>query len=108
VRTPPPPLAAAHDTFTQLGAGPWAARAAAEIRAADGGRDASDNALTVQEYEIASLAATGLTNREIGKQLFLSPRTVSTHLYRIFPKLGVSSRAALRDALAQVPPPEHQ
>jgi DNA-binding NarL/FixJ family response regulator len=61
--------------------------------------------LTIQEYEIASLAAGGLTNKEIGQRLHLSHRTVSTHLYRIFPKLGVTARAALRDALAQVPQP---
>ena len=51
------------------------------------------------------LAAAGLTNKRIGEQLFLSHRTVSTHLYRIFPKLGITSRAALRDALATVPRP---
>ena len=56
--------------------------------------------LTAQEHEIAVLAAAGLTNKQIGEQLFLSHRTVSTHLYRIFPKLGISSRAQLRDALA--------
>ena len=61
--------------------------------------------MTIREYEIASLAATGLTNKEIGQRLHLSHRTVSTHLYRVFPKLGVTSRAALRDALAQVPQP---
>jgi DNA-binding CsgD family transcriptional regulator len=55
--------------------------------------------LTAQELQIARLAATGLSNREIGLQLFLSPRTVGAHLYRVFPKLGVTSRAALRDAL---------
>ncbi|WP_405883229.1 helix-turn-helix transcriptional regulator [Streptomyces sp. NBC_01136] len=55
--------------------------------------------LTVQERQIAQLAATGLTNKEIGAKLFLSPRTVSSHLYRIFPELGITSRAALRDAL---------
>ena len=42
------------------------------------------------------LAAEGLTNREIGQQLYLSHRTVSSHLHRIFPKLGVASRAELR------------
>jgi DNA-binding NarL/FixJ family response regulator len=61
--------------------------------------------LTTQEYEIAELAAAGLTNRQIGEQLFLSHRTVSTHLYRIFPKLGITSRAALRDALATISRP---
>ena len=48
---------------------------------------------------MALLAATGLSNPEIGRRLFLSPRTVSSHLYRAFPKLGITSRAALRDAL---------
>ncbi|MER5916544.1 helix-turn-helix transcriptional regulator [Streptomyces sp. NPDC001982] len=46
-----------------------------------------------------SLAAAGLSTKQIGEKLFLSPRTVSTHLYQLFPKLGVTSRAALRDAL---------
>jgi DNA-binding CsgD family transcriptional regulator len=55
--------------------------------------------LTAQEREIASLAATGLTNKQIGARLNLSPRTVSAHLYHMFPKLGITSRAALRDAL---------
>jgi len=55
--------------------------------------------LTPQQVEIAALAATGLTNKEIGQRLYLSHRTVGAHLYRIFPKLGISSRAALADAL---------
>ena len=55
--------------------------------------------LTPQEREVAQLAATGMTNREIAARLYVSPRTVSAHLYRIFPKLGITSRAALRDAL---------
>jgi DNA-binding NarL/FixJ family response regulator len=49
------------------------------------------------------LAATGLTNKPIGQRLFLSHRTVGGHLHRIFPKLGITSRAALRDALATPP-----
>ncbi|MFD7135233.1 response regulator transcription factor [Streptomyces sp. NPDC059894] len=57
-------------------------------------------ALTVQELEIATLAATGLTNKQIAERLFLSHRTIGTHLYQIYPKLGINSRAALRDALA--------
>jgi len=53
------------------------------------------DALTPQELQVVRLAATGATNREIGAQLFLSPRTVGSHLYRAYPKLGVSSRAEL-------------
>ena len=70
------------------------------------GRHASDGgiaSLTPQEREVAQLAATGLTNREIAARLYMSPRTVSAHLYRIFPKLGIRSRAALRDALSEKP-----
>jgi len=48
------------------------------------------------------LAAAGLSNREIGQRLFLSHRTVASHLYRIYPKLGVTGRAQLRAALAAV------
>ena len=59
--------------------------------------------LTPQEREVAQLAATGMTNREIAARLYVSPRTVSAHLYRIFPKLGITSRAALRDALDSTP-----
>ena len=63
-------------------------------------RAAGQLSLTLQEREIALLAATGMTNRQIATQLYMSPRTVSAHLYRIFPKLGITSRAALRDALS--------
>ncbi|WP_083401823.1 helix-turn-helix transcriptional regulator [Pseudofrankia sp. EUN1h] len=76
------------------GAGPAAAVAAGPGRSA--GRV---ERLTPQELQIAQLAATGLTNKQIGEKLFLGHRTVSAHLYRIFPKLGITSRAALRDAL---------
>jgi DNA-binding NarL/FixJ family response regulator len=55
--------------------------------------------LTAQELQIAQLAADGLSNREIGQRLFLSHRTISTHLYRVFPKLGITSRAELSAAL---------
>ncbi|MFI5896354.1 LuxR C-terminal-related transcriptional regulator [Actinoplanes sp. NPDC051513] len=97
-------LAAAVEAFDRLGAGPWSGRAAAELRAAGptrmgGAIDAE--VLTAQEREIAELAATGLTNKEIGERLGLSPRTIAAHLYRAFPKLGISSRAALRDALTR-------
>ena len=102
-------LAAALATFSCLGAGPWAARADAELKATGQKRHRPDGngpaPLTPQELEIAELAATGLTNKEIGAKMYLSPRTVSAHLYRIFPKLGITSRAALRDALLARPSP---
>jgi DNA-binding CsgD family transcriptional regulator len=96
-------LAPAAETFERLGARPWAARAQAELRA--GGQNLEMEvsgvaALTPQQHEIALLAAQGFTNKQIGQQMFLSHRTVSTHLYQLFPKLGVTSRAALRDALS--------
>jgi DNA-binding CsgD family transcriptional regulator len=102
-------LTAALDTFQRLGAGPWAARAGSELRAT--GLTVSSLAgtgpasLTPQQREIATLAATGLTNKQIAERLFLSPSTVATHLHQLFPKLGVTTRAALRDALTG-PPPE--
>ncbi len=96
-------LTRAADTFRSLGARPWVARAEHELRATGQphrSHEASGaTALTPQEYQIASLAASGLSNKQIGARLYLSPRTVSGHLYRIFPKLGISTRAALRDAL---------
>jgi DNA-binding CsgD family transcriptional regulator len=55
--------------------------------------------LSPQELQIAQLAAEGLSNREIGQQIYLSHRTVESHLYRLFPKLGVTSRAQLRGPL---------
>ena len=57
--------------------------------------DARDQ-LTPHELQIVQLAAEGLTNREIGQRLYLSHRTVSSHLHRIFPKLGIASRSELR------------
>ena len=97
-------LAAALDAFERLGARPWAQRAANELRATGvtiGRPEVSGpEALSPQQLEIARLAAAGLSNKEIGERLFLSHRTVGSHLYQIFPKLGITSRAALRDALA--------
>ncbi|MFB7288693.1 helix-turn-helix transcriptional regulator [Actinacidiphila glaucinigra] len=101
-------LKSATDTFRQLGARPWAERAAKELRASGWtqARTAVPGAqlLTPQELEIARLAASGLTNKQIAARLFLSHRTVGSHLYQIFPKLGIGSRAALGDALAKAMP----
>jgi DNA-binding CsgD family transcriptional regulator len=96
-------LTAAWERFDRLGARPWAERASTALRAAGArparARPAAAAVLTPQQHQIATLAAEGLTNKQIGAQLFLSPRTVGAHLYQLFPKLGVTSRAALRDAL---------
>jgi DNA-binding NarL/FixJ family response regulator len=96
-------LRAARETFDALGVIPWSERARAELRAAGETSplrtpDARDH-LTPHELSIAQLAAEGLTNREIGQRLYLSHRTVSTHLHRIFPKLGISARGDLPAAL---------
>jgi DNA-binding CsgD family transcriptional regulator len=97
-------LRAARDTFDALGCKTWGEHARRELRAA-GERsrhrvpEARDQ-LTAQELQIAQLAAQGLSNREIGARLFLSHRTISTHLYRVFPKLGITSRGELAAALA--------
>lgn len=100
-------LKAAGGQFGLVGARPWEARAKAELRATGMTRVTRGEAgisLTPQELEVARLAATGLSNPQIASQLFLSPRTVSSHLYRLFPKLGITSRGALRDALDLLPP----
>jgi DNA-binding CsgD family transcriptional regulator len=100
-------LAAALETFERLGAAPWARRAEGELRATGQtkprARELARDPLTPQEREIATLAAEGLTNKQIAQRLYLSHKTVGNHLFRIFPKLGISSRAALRDALTALP-----
>ena len=90
--------------FHAIGASSWADQARADLRASgerSRRRDpAARDELTAQELQIAQFAATGLSNREIGQRLYLSHRTISTHLYRVFPKLGFTSRAELGAALA--------
>jgi DNA-binding CsgD family transcriptional regulator len=98
-----PHLQSALYTFQALNARGWADRAARELRAG-GVRRALDMPepqaeLSPQEWQIAQLAATGLSNRDIGQQLYLSHRTVASHLYRIFPKLGITSRNQLHGYL---------
>jgi DNA-binding CsgD family transcriptional regulator len=103
------PLREARDTFDALGAAPWSERARQELRASgETSRHRSYDrvdALSPQELQIAQLAAVGLSNKEIGQQLFLSHRTVGSHLYRIFPKLGITARSHLKAALQDRPTP---
>jgi DNA-binding NarL/FixJ family response regulator len=61
--------------------------------------------LTSQQREIIVLASRGLTNREIADRLFLSPRTVASHLYRSYPKLGIAGRHQLHDLIDHAPEP---
>ncbi len=93
------PLARALATFERLGATPWAARARAGLRAtgmdAGAGAATASGGLTERERQVAESAASGRTNKEIGAQLFLSPRTVELHLSSAFRKLGVRRRAEL-------------
>jgi DNA-binding CsgD family transcriptional regulator len=92
-------LTQALQTLEHLNARPWAARARAELEAA--GVKTSEPSrvnrtdLTPQELQIARLAATGLSNKDIAAQLILSPRTVGYHLYKAYPKLGITSRSEL-------------
>ncbi|SCE80992.1 regulatory protein, luxR family [Micromonospora purpureochromogenes] len=94
-------LRGALEIFDRLGAEVWAGRARAELRATGdvpaAPRRAGDplSVLTPQEREVVRLAAGGASNRDIGARLFLSPRTVGYHLYKAFPKLGITSRSQL-------------
>jgi DNA-binding CsgD family transcriptional regulator len=86
-------------TFEDLGAEPLAERARQELRASGETarrRDVSAVAdLTAQELQVARLVRTGLSNRDVAAQLFLSPRTIDFHLRNTFAKLGVTSRTEL-------------
>ncbi|MGV9380521.1 ATP-binding protein [Nonomuraea sp. NPDC003707] len=94
-------LRIAHELLSGMGLEAFAARAARELRATGGQprkRTAQPaDALTAQELHIARLVATGATSKEVGAQLFLSPRTIDAHLRSIFRKLGITSRRQLRD-----------
>jgi DNA-binding CsgD family transcriptional regulator len=102
------PLREAAQSFDALGLLRYAERARRELRASgEVPRRRVPEAwaqLTPQELQIAQLAAQGLSNREIGERLYLSHRTVGSHLYRLFPKLGVTSRRQLLGALGTASP----
>jgi DNA-binding CsgD family transcriptional regulator len=102
------PLRLARSGFDALGMPAWGERARQELRAAgetsSGRQRHAWDELSPQEMQIAQLAAAGLSNREIGQRLYLSHRTVASHLYRTFPKLGITSRSQLNAALPAEPP----
>ena len=99
-------LRTAHEMFSRFGAEAFAERARRELLAtgetARRRTEETREVLTPQEAQIARLAADGQTNPEIGTQLFISPRTVEYHLRKVFPKLDISSRKELRNALTEV------
>jgi DNA-binding CsgD family transcriptional regulator len=107
-------LRTAHDELSAIGAEGFAARAARELRAT-GERARRRNAetiddLTPQELQVARMAGTGATSKEIAAELFLSPRTIDAHLRSVFRKLSITSRRQLRgmplaDPLARAPQP---
>jgi DNA-binding CsgD family transcriptional regulator len=100
-----PQLRTAYERFTEMGMEAFAERARHELQATGETvrthTPEAQSQLTPQETQIARLARSGLTNAEIGSQLFLSPRTVEWHLRKVFVKLAISSRAGLRDALPE-------
>ncbi|MEV0713983.1 AAA family ATPase [Asanoa sp. NPDC050611] len=103
-------LARALSGFESLGAEAWAARARSEL-AALGDRPVARPhdrdplaRLTPQERQVVLLAAAGLSNRDIAARLFLSPRTIGYHLYRAYPKLGVTRRTDLADRFSRATP----
>jgi ATP/maltotriose-dependent transcriptional regulator MalT len=100
-------LRAAEEMFVHIGTEAFAERARSELVAA-GGKPRQQSLepredLTPQEEQIARLAGEGLSNPEIGAQLFLSSRTVEWHLHKVFGKLAIDSRKGLHAAL---PPQE--
>jgi ATP/maltotriose-dependent transcriptional regulator MalT len=101
-------LRGAHQAFASMGADAFAERARHELLATGekvrSRRDDTRDELTPQEERIARLARDGLTNPEIGAQLFLSSRTVEWHLRKVFTKLEISSRRQLGSALPDTTP----
>jgi DNA-binding CsgD family transcriptional regulator len=97
------PLRRAYTEAAELGCTRLVRQAEAELRAARGRpprRTHADDELTPSELRIAELAAAGSTNREIAAALFLSVRTVETHLTSVYRRLRISSRHELAEALA--------
>jgi DNA-binding CsgD family transcriptional regulator len=93
-------LGTAYEMLSHIGAAAFAERARRELQATGAKvrkrTAATHAALTPQEEQIARLAGDGLTNPEIGAQLFISPHTVEWHLRKVFSKLGIASRKEIR------------
>jgi DNA-binding CsgD family transcriptional regulator len=87
------------EAFEAVGATLWAKRARAELARVPVRRAPGD--LTPTEERIAGLAASGLTNRVIAEQIFVSPKTVESNLARVYRKLAIRSRAELGRAMAE-------
>ncbi|HEY6887000.1 MAG TPA: LuxR C-terminal-related transcriptional regulator [Solirubrobacter sp.] len=105
-------LRIAHDELSRIGCEGFAARAAREL-ALSGEKSrrrtpTMDDALTPQELQVAQMAAAGLSNRQIAERMYLSHRTVGAHLYRVYPKLGITSRNQLHIVLETDPHPENR
>jgi DNA-binding CsgD family transcriptional regulator len=96
-------LAAALETFEQLGALPWADRAARELgQRRRHAATTETTPLSAKELQVALMVARGATNREVATALFLSPKTIEAHLSRVYAKLGVRSRTELAAKLMGV------
>jgi DNA-binding CsgD family transcriptional regulator len=98
-------LRTAYDMLSDIGCHAYAARAGREL-GLSGEKTrrrppSVDDELTPQELQVAQMAASGLSNREIAERLYLSHRTVASHLYRIYPKLSITSRNQLHLVLEQ-------
>lgn len=94
-------LERARSLFHDLGAPLWAERADEELRRIPIRRAASKDELTPTEEQVAALAAAGRTNREVARELHMSPKTVEANLGRIYGKLGIRSRAELGARVVQ-------
>jgi DNA-binding CsgD family transcriptional regulator len=103
-------LRTARDILDSIGARDWARRADEGLRASGARPRAAAlrsplEQLSAQEHRIARMAAAGLSNREIGERLSVSHRTIGYHLYRMFPKLGITSRAQLGAVITEIGSP---
>lgn len=96
-------LDAAAQAFEDSGCSGWADRSRSDLARVSGRRSADESRLTESEQRVASLAARGLSNKEIANRLFVTVYTVEAHLSHAYAKLGVRSRAQLVHRLTNTP-----